>query len=249
VDNNDASISKRKANAGSDTVADDAEKRVDAKKSVIPSSGSTPTVQRLQPQKSSRRSSRLSLLDQAKDIMKQTANNALGKRSRGQKTEKPPADRRASLRPRDVNIPVVSKAASKVEEPPKKKMRRSEAGISAPKTTATTAKAVEEEKPKPVPHKRKRWLSHGLYAGQHAFDPNPAPLRGDRRQSAAAESRAYLPLPRYSGANILENGRDFKLPFDIFSPLPPGQPKPDEWRKTNKSMNSHQTQSSMLYLT
>jgi histone-lysine N-methyltransferase ASH1L len=200
----------------------------------------------VQAEKPSRRSSRLSLLDQAKDIMKQTT-NVLGKRSRGQKTEKARPDRRASLRPRDVNIPVVPKAAAKVEEPPTKKQRRSEAGIPAPK--AATSKAVEDDKPKRVPHKRKRWLSHGLYAGQHAFDPNPAPLRGDRRQSTAANGRAYLPLPMYSGAKVLENGRDFKLPFDIFSPLPPGQPKPDEWRKTNKSMDPHQIQPPLFMLT
>jgi histone-lysine N-methyltransferase ASH1L len=39
----------------------------------------------------------------------------------------------------------------------------------------------------------------------------------------------------FKGARLLKNGRDYQLPFDIFSPLPPGQPKPDEWRKTNKS--------------
>ena len=35
---------------------------------------------------------------------------------------------------------------------------------------------------------------------------------------------------------MLKYGRDFKLPFDVFSPLPVGQPKPDEWRKVNKNV-------------
>jgi histone-lysine N-methyltransferase ASH1L len=39
----------------------------------------------------------------------------------------------------------------------------------------------------------------------------------------------------FAGERLLQTGRDFQLPFDIYSPLPPGQPKPNEWRKTNKS--------------
>jgi histone-lysine N-methyltransferase ASH1L len=39
----------------------------------------------------------------------------------------------------------------------------------------------------------------------------------------------------FAGERLLKMGRDFELPFDIYSPLPPGQPKPNEWRKTNKS--------------
>ena len=34
----------------------------------------------------------------------------------------------------------------------------------------------------------------------------------------------------------MKQGRDFKLPFDVFSPLPAGQPKPDEWKKVNKNL-------------
>ena len=40
----------------------------------------------------------------------------------------------------------------------------------------------------------------------------------------------------FAGERLLKQGRDFKLPFDIFSPLPAGQPKPDEWKKTNKNV-------------
>jgi len=45
-----------------------------------------------------------------------------------------------------------------------------------------------------------------------------------------------LPLPMYAGERLLKTGRDFQLPFDVFSPLPAGQPKPDEWRKVNKNV-------------
>ncbi|KAJ5469527.1 hypothetical protein N7539_009145 [Penicillium diatomitis] len=43
-------------------------------------------------------------------------------------------------------------------------------------------------------------------------------------------------MPMFGGSRMIENGRDYVLPFDVFSPLPPGQPKPDEWRKTNKNV-------------
>lgn len=50
-----------------------------------------------------------------------------------------------------------------------------------------------------------------------------------------SQRRSLLPLPMFAGQRILETGRNYKLPFDVYSPLPPGQPKPDEWKKTRKS--------------
>ncbi|PMD25635.1 mitochondrial carrier [Hyaloscypha hepaticicola] len=67
---------------------------------------------------------------------------------------------------------------------------------------------VEDEKkpdPKPNGKREKVWLTKGLYAGQ--------------------ENRNF---------DWFADG-DFKLPFDVCSPLPPGQPKPDEWRKTSSN--------------
>lgn len=86
---------------------------------------------------------------------------------------------------------------------------------------------------------RKLWLTEGLYVGQESCsDWYEYPLDNKRRKTrsfATKKSNKTLPLPMWHGKQLIETGRDFKLPFDICSPLPPGQPKPDEWRKTTKS--------------
>ena len=91
--------------------------------------------------------------------------------------------------------------------------------------------------------KEKYWLTHGLYAAENTYrreavlaNPNKKAKNGE---DTSDTERKLLPLPKHNGARLLETGRDFKLPFDIFSPLPPGQPKPDEWRKTNKSKDNY----------
>jgi histone-lysine N-methyltransferase ASH1L len=52
---------------------------------------------------------------------------------------------------------------------------------------------------------------------------------------APYKPNSFMPLPMWHGQRLLHVGRHFKLPFDVCSPLPPGQPKPDEWRKTSSS--------------
>lgn len=109
----------------------------------------------------------------------------------------------------------------------------------------------KEETPTVVPRQRrsKKWLDKGLYAGQ------PAPLDRTTGLSAAEKKKLAqlpelkpsekanksLPLPMFAGLRLLINGRDFKLPFDVCNPLPPGQPKPDEWRKMTKSKEYFQS--------
>jgi histone-lysine N-methyltransferase ASH1L len=107
------------------------------------------------------------------------------------------------------------------------------------------AEKVAEEEPVPEEKKFKTkrdkiWLSKGLYAGQEGKIDLYAPRVGKGRKSLllvdpSAKPRTMLPLPIWAGQRLLETGRDFKLPFDVCSPLPPGQPKPDEWRKFSKS--------------
>ncbi|KAL5627466.1 hypothetical protein BROUX41_003619 [Berkeleyomyces rouxiae] len=100
----------------------------------------------------------------------------------------------------------------------------------------------------PVPKKRpvKRYMEHGLYAGQR-FSVN------DITRSLSAEERRevsrhkelapkssdkdnrVLPSPIFNGLRLLLKGRDFKLPYDVFNPLPPGQSKPGDWRKMAKN--------------
>jgi histone-lysine N-methyltransferase ASH1L len=185
-----------------------------------------------------RRSTRLTLLDKAGGIV-ENATTVLGKRSRDamEKGRGKVKDlgKRASLRPR--NVTGEAALPPKPEAPEAKKRRVSESDAAIKK------KAVEEtaEPPKPPPKKKpKRWLSHGLYAGQERnFDPRLTEaknrVKNSKTKTVAAPQRKLLPLPMFAGERLLEQGRDFKLPFDIFSPSPAGQPKPDEWRKTNKS--------------
>lgn len=80
----------------------------------------------------------------------------------------------------------------------------------------------------------KLWLTQGLYVGQD-LDPRQEKIFGERSFSFS-QRRKLLPLPMFAGARLLELGRDFKLPFDVFNALPRGQPKPEDWKKTHKSI-------------
>jgi histone-lysine N-methyltransferase ASH1L len=120
-----------------------------------------------------------------------------------------------------------------VEERPKKKKKIEE--------------VPQEEEPKPVEkkvsgRKEKIWHSKGMYAGQSGFldifknmPKGTAHSEDYGTAEMKATARSILPLPQGPGQRLLHLGRDFKLPFDVCSPLPPGQPKPDEWRKTSSS--------------
>ncbi len=111
------------------------------------------------------------------------------------------------------------------------------------KKTRISEVAQKEATPEPViPKKkaqkpRKTWLEKGLYVGQDRdFDPRLTEAQNKKKIAHKASPRkSFMPLPMYSGQKALENGRNFRLPYSVFSPLPPGQPKPDEWKKTQKS--------------
>ncbi|KFY07267.1 hypothetical protein V492_07278, partial [Pseudogymnoascus sp. VKM F-4246] len=117
-------------------------------------------------------------------------------------------------------------------------------GNEPPKKKAKIEEKAKEPEPEPVEEapkvkKVKKWLNRGLYAGQEAIvDLSSNYTAKERKAMAKANAevkrRSILPLPLWAGQRLLLNGRDFKLPFDVCSPLPPGQPKPDEWRKTTK---------------
>ena len=91
----------------------------------------------------------------------------------------------------------------------------------------------ENEQPIAGRPKKKVWLTQGLYVGQD-IDPQLEKIFGKRSYSYSQQQN-LLPLPMFAGARLLELGRDFKLPFDVFNALPRGQPKPDDWKKTHKS--------------
>lgn len=91
-----------------------------------------------------------------------------------------------------------------------------------------------------VQPKTKQWEKQGLYVGQHReFDPRLKESENRRRrQSKASRERTILPLPMFSGNRLLtgEIPRDFKLPYDVYHPLP-RKVKVDGWVKLHKSMS------------
>lgn len=125
-------------------------------------------------------------------------------------------------------------------EPVRKRVRRI-----APQKQQPEPETSKEATPT-VPTKQKRvkkWLEKGLYAGQDApLDYTAGLSTADKKKlvqfpelAPTGKANKTLPLPMFAGLRLLINGRDFKLPFDVCNPLPPGQPKPDEWRKMTKS--------------
>ncbi|PLB52383.1 putative histone-lysine N-methyltransferase [Aspergillus steynii IBT 23096] len=203
-----------------------------------PSSKKDADATKPQAQEPTRRSSRLSILEKASGLVDR-AGSVLGKRSRGVMEKGKDLGRRASLRPRQ---PVAAKeelAASKPSEPPAAKKRRVSESDLPSKAKENEEAAQDAPVTTIVPRRTKRWLVHGLYSGQEQTN-SARPLQGRnkaaRRRSQVTGQRTVLPMPMFAGDRLLQQGRDFQLPFDVFSPLPPGQPKPNEWRKTNKNV-------------
>lgn len=196
-----------------------------------------------------RRSTRLSSCHKASDHVGNSDKRPLSTIEKGKEKETG-SNRRASLRPRK---PVAASSDEQVatapSEPPMAKKRRLSGSNSPLKTTEKKKEAEEEQdavtkessptrNPVVPKNRRKLWLSHGLYSGQERTTET-RPIQNRKRNSRSKRlipgQRRLLPMPMFAGDRLLVNGRDFQLPFDIFSPLPPGQPKPNEWRKTNKS--------------
>jgi histone-lysine N-methyltransferase ASH1L len=126
-----------------------------------------------------------------------------------------------------------------VPEPAQKKRKRAEEEA-AKQVKLVEPESKSPEKKKPAGKRQKVWIGKGLYAGQEAanFDWFSNYTPAEREKIEATEifkENKCLPMPMWHGQRLLHVGRDFKLPFDVCSPLPPGQPKPDEWRKTSSS--------------
>jgi len=184
--------------------------------------------------KATRRSSRASILvTKASEVVSGITSSVLGKRGRGSTLKTPEAtqpelDRRTSTAPPEY-------------EPDTKRARTEPTGDQV--SLAAAGRALRSRAPK-----NKKWLTSGLYAGQsRAFDLSLTEGKNKRKSASTAnkvpstaslppKENFVLPLPMFAGDRLLETGRDFKLPFDIFSPLPSGQPKPDEWKKVNKNV-------------
>ncbi|KAG6016768.1 hypothetical protein E4U43_003134 [Claviceps pusilla] len=92
----------------------------------------------------------------------------------------------------------------------------------------------------------KKYLDKGLYAGQDipldvfkGLSPTEkkklATLPELKELNKTGRVNKVMPFPIYTGLRTLIAGRDFKLPFNVCHPMPPGQPKPDEWKKMTKN--------------
>ncbi|KAL2065645.1 hypothetical protein VTL71DRAFT_3315 [Oculimacula yallundae] len=135
-----------------------------------------------------------------------------------------------------------------VPENPRQKKKKAEEAAKAALAKEMEEQRIKEEEiklaemPKPVVKRQKVWLTKGLYAGQQGtrntlnwFHSSSEASKRDGEKIAPFKPSSFMPLPMWHGQRLLHIGRDFKLPFDVCSPLPPGQPKPDEWRKTSSN--------------
>ncbi|CAK7204265.1 hypothetical protein SEUCBS139899_007020 [Sporothrix eucalyptigena] len=138
----------------------------------------------------------------------------------------------------DKNAAKKARFAKAAEEAEKKRLEEAEA---ARIKEAEEKAAAEAALP---PQKRvKKWMSKGLYAGMPMpSNPNAGLTPAERKQLAKLPELAKkyppnktLPMPIYNGLRTLIQGRDFKMPFDVFNPLPPGQPKPVKYGRFSKN--------------
>ncbi|KAI9654401.1 MAG: hypothetical protein M1829_000932 [Trizodia sp. TS-e1964] len=89
--------------------------------------------------------------------------------------------------------------------------------------------------------KDKKFLSQGLYVGQDRdFDPRLTESKNKEKSASKKldtnkQKQSFMPLPMFAGERLLEEGREFSLPFDVFCPFP-RQPKPADWKKTQKNV-------------
>ncbi|KAI1392195.1 SET domain-containing protein [Hypoxylon trugodes] len=125
-------------------------------------------------------------------------------------------------------------------QPPRKKVKVTPEAPAAP---AAEPEPVVEEGPVLKKRRVKKYLDRGLYAGQAPPVDVSKGLTPTEKKNLTEHPELMptdkinktMPMPIYNGLRMLIQGRDFKLPFDICNPLPPGQPKPDEWRKITKN--------------
>lgn len=101
-----------------------------------------------------------------------------------------------------------------------------------------SADATDQAEKQFVKPKKKIWEPQGLYVGQErTFDARRKESQNRLRgRVAKAKESKILPLPMFAGERMLsgEYRRDFKLPYDVYNPLP-RKVKVDGWTKLSKS--------------
>lgn len=142
--------------------------------------------------------------------------------------------------------PLVDKNAAKKAAKLAKAAEEAEKQRLAEEAAAAERKAAEEKAAAEAAVNKKRvkkWMVQGLYAGMPTpYNPAAGLTAAERKELSKLPELAkkyppnkVLPMPIYNGLRSLIQGRDFKMPFDVFNPLPPGQPKPVKYGRFNKS--------------
>lgn len=103
---------------------------------------------------------------------------------------------------------------------------------------------AKEKKPAPlVTMRRKKFVTCGLYSGQHwAFNPRLTESKNRKKiqqktEASAEPENIYVreaSHPMFYMEKLFELERDFKLPYDILKPLPKEQ-APKDWHRLNKN--------------
>ncbi|KAI9812251.1 MAG: Eukaryotic peptide chain release factor GTP-binding subunit [Phylliscum demangeonii] len=178
---------------------------------------------------SRRMSTRLEKLVNGQDALRQNM-PVLGKGSPEAAT-KATADnaeglaRRASLRERRRPLPA-NQTADPQEPATKKAKVTNEVCATAKEPTTAVTRPVK-------PRRRiKQWVTQGRFAGQ---DRGVDPGLGGTEEPVSIR-KPIVPLSMLARQPLLAHGRGYKLPYVIFSPLPPRQSKPGEWRKMRKNV-------------
>jgi hypothetical protein len=125
---------------------------------------------------------------------------------------------------------------------PETSSKKEEPKVVEKPTEAAKPKTTEETKAKPAASKpkqkgRKKFLTQGLYVGQHRnFDPKLSEAKNRKRlqELGIPEENRALPLPMFLGEEMLKQDEDYKLPFEILNPLR-YEEHPRDWSKLNKS--------------
>ena len=125
---------------------------------------------------------------------------------------------------------------------PETMSKKEEPNVAEKAAETTKPKEAEVPKskpvaPKPKPKGPKKFLSKGLYVGQHRnFDPKLSEAKNRKRlqELGIPEENRALPLPMFLGEEMLKQDEDYKLPYEILNPLR-FEEHPRDWSKLNKS--------------
>ena len=100
---------------------------------------------------------------------------------------------------------------------------------------------------------QKQWVDKGFFVGQdRSFDPRLTGAKNHAKaklQSQAGENKKtnkILPPPSFISERIINKGRDFKLPWNVFAPILGKVDKPKDWRRLQRSKTLHEAESLML---